>query len=174
MNFPRTVIVVMLLASATLGWFLYQDKQRLAQVEVDLAKAPAVARRIQEMGLQLQSLYEARDKDGLSRTESPEFYIASVAMDPKISIGQPNISSSKKEPFAGIVDRKFSIKPTSSKKEFHRSQIGNFLYQLEAESRRIRVTRFKLTPIGNVKPGEVGGDAWTFEAEITSREKIEG
>lgn len=174
MNFPRIVIVLMLVASAVFGWLLYQNKQELAQVRSDLKKVPMEAQSIQELGLQLQSLLDARDKDGLAEMESPEFYITSVATDPKIAIGQVDINSSSKEAYRGVLDRQYRIKPSSKTKEFHRSQVGNFLYQLEAESRRIRVTNFKLTPTDKLKPGEIGRDSWTFEAEVTSREKTEG
>lgn len=173
MNFPRIVIIVMLLASCVLGWFLYETTNELKQVEADLGKAPVLAHEIQELGFQLKSLQEARDKDGMTGQASPEYYISSVATNKRIAIGQVNISSSESRPkgMKGVIDKKYRIKPASKTKPFHRSQIGNFLYQLEADSRRIRVTTFKLQPQEKLKPGDIGNDQWFFDAEVTSREK---
>ena len=55
-----------------------------------------------------------------------------------------------------------------------RASIANFLFTLEQDSRRVKVTSIRIDPFAKLKPGELGGDEWTFEAEITSRRKIEG
>ena len=37
----------------------------------------------------------------------------------------------------------------------------------------VKVTSINLTPAKKVKPGEIGDDRWTFEAEVMSRSKLE-
>ncbi len=66
-----------------------------------------------------------------------------------------------------------SCAPAEKTQRFTLGQIGNFLYKLEADSRRVKVTYFKIQPFEKVAPGQVGKDAWNFEAELTTRGKDE-
>lgn len=177
MNFPRIVILVMLIASAVLGWFLFKETQRLEAVEKGLDETPVLANKIQKLGYQLQGLYDVRSKEGLVELDKPEYYIQSVATDPKIRIGQVNITPREKavRGVKGVIDKNFQIRATSKGDTFSRSQIGNFLYQLEAKSRRIRVTDFSMKAAGKkLSAGQVGNDQWEFDATVTSRETEEG
>jgi hypothetical protein len=77
----------------------------------------------------------------------------------------------------GIVDKKIRIKPTSRDKVFQRSKIANFLYKLEADSRRIRVTDMVIELGGKsrVREHEIPEEGnWTYDVEITSRQREEG
>ena len=84
-----------------------------------------------------------------------------------------NINPSSTEPFKGVEDLTYSIKPKYRDKRFLRASVANFLYKLEELSRRVRVTSLKLTPHSRLKPGELGDDFWTFSAEITARRAVE-
>jgi hypothetical protein len=173
MNFPRWVIVIMLTSSAVLGWFVFDRKQRLSEVERELRRVPQLVREIQELGLRLDELQQAERKEKFKVQDDPDTYIRSVAAHDAVRLGQIDITPSTKPSGPGIEDRKFRIKPADRTSSFRRVQVGNFLYQLEAETQRVRVTSLKLEPVQRLKPGDTGNDLWTFEAEITSRQAVE-
>jgi len=174
MNFPRAVILFSLTGSAVLGYLVYQQTERLKELELELRRAPAVVTQIQQSAMRLDELNQAADREGLKGEQSdPELYIRRVAATDNVNIGQVDISVSASTPARGLEDRKYKIRPTNKNERFSRGGIGNFLYKLEADSRRVKVTSVKMTPVERVKPGEVGNDSWTFEVEITSRQTVE-
>jgi hypothetical protein len=176
MNFPRAVILLSLMASAVLGYFVYEKKARLAEIERELALVRTkVAKEIQQMGIELAQYQEL----GTGSTTGAEFdfdpYIRSIAAtETLVEIGEVEISPTTKSPSKDVKDSIYKIKPFNKNKRLTRSRIGNFLYKLEADSRRVKVTSLKLTPFKKIKPGEVGEDVWTFEAAITSRSQVSG
>lgn len=171
MNFPRAVIVVSLLASVVLAYLLLDYRGRLDEMNVQKLSIKGDIRGIQERALQLDSLQTTASGDKILGAENNlEMYIRSACTNEAIGLGQvetiPTTSTVSKE----IEDRKIRIRPANKTARYRRGQIGNFLYKLEADSPRIKVTTFKLTPVDKVRPGEIGQDIWTFEAEITSRQ----
>ena len=170
MTFPRWVIVTMLLASGVLGWMVFEKTRRLADIHLELARVPTVVKEIQELGLRLDQLQDLKAQEGVLQGQDPDFYIRKIAQEDAIGIGQVDIAPRKTTPKRGLVDQHHKIKPSNKNRSYSRGQIGNFLYKLEAESRRVKVTSFKISHMNRVKPGEVGDDAWKFEAEITTRD----
>ncbi len=170
MTFPRWVILVMFTASAVLGWFVYERSKRLETVQIELSRTPKLVKEIQELALELDGLQRAADKEGLRGEADLEFYIRSVGSHEAVRIGQVNTTPRTSSPMRGVEDRVLKIQPTNKDARYTRGQIGNFLYRLEEKSRRVKVTRIKLDPWKRIKPGEIGDDNWTFEAEITSRQ----
>ena len=176
MNFPRAVIFVSFTASAVLGYFVYEKRSRLAEIERELYEVEhTLAKEIQQMGIELAQYQEL----GTGSTTGAEFdfdpYIRSIAAtETLVEIGEVEISPLRKNPSKDVQDSIYKIKPFNKNKRLTRSRIGNFLYKLEADSRRVKVTSLKLTPFKKVKPGEVGEDVWTFEASITSRSQVSG
>ena len=173
LNFPRGVILVSLLASTGLGYLVWARANRLAEIRVELDKVKGLCREIQELGVQLDQLQRAKRREGLTGQDDPETYIRSIAAHERVGIGQLRTTPSVKSPFRDVEDRIYKIQPANKNQRYSRSQIGNFLYQLEAESRRVKVTSLKLTPFKKIKQGEIGDDVWTFDAAITSRSKVE-
>jgi hypothetical protein len=169
LNFPRWIITVMLLASAVLGYFVWQRGARLDEVQLELSRAAKLVTSIQELAMQLDALQDLKAKQLFTAQDDPEQYIRDIAKDDKVKVGQVDITPSERESGKGIVDKKFRIKSSNKNARFARSQIGNFLYQLEAKSRLMRVTSLKIQPVEKLKPGEIGNDTWAFETEITSR-----
>ena len=49
----------------------------------------------------------------------------------------------------------------------------NYLYLLESQSRRVRVTSIQLTPEEKKKEYEHTNDLWKWNIELTSRTKVE-
>lgn len=178
LNFTRVVILLSVLGSAALGYLAYAKTQQLAELEDQVRlRAPLVVKDIQLKAKQLDLLQRQRDREGLVGQENPENYIRSIARDPNVDIGQVTIKSSDKPIGGGVVDKTYKIDPDyqldPSKSYNNRVQISNYLYSLERESRRVKVTQFKIEPKDKVKPEDVLNDRWTFTAEMTSRQ-VEG
>ena len=171
MNFPRAVILLSLIASAVLGWFVYEKTNRLTAVQKELRAVPELARSIQQLGIELEQLQGDDSGAGVGQEDQFDPYIRETAASAVVGIGQVKIDPSKRDYNATVVDNIYKIRLANKNQRYHRSKIGNFLYKLEAENRRVRVTSLKLTPYPAIKPGELGTDTWIFEAEITSRQK---
>lgn len=168
MNFPRAVILVSLLASVVMGWFVYEKTARLEEVHGELERVPAVVREIQRLGIELQQ-YEDISGPGTEADFDYDPYIRSIAAAPRVGIGQVRIDPSQRDYSRDVEDRTYQIRLQNKTQKYHQSKIGNFLYKLESDNRRVKVTRLKLTPAETVRPGEIGRDSWTFEAAITER-----
>lgn len=173
MTFPRWVIVISLLGSCALGWLVWTKGQRLQEVEGELARVKPLVYGIQEHALRLNVLQKAANKDGLKGEADPELYIRKVAQQDVVNIGQVVITPRTTTPERGKEDRHYGIRPSSRTERFTRGHIGNFLFKLEEDSPRVKVTELKVTPVERVKPGELPDDSWTFEATITSRQAVE-
>ena len=174
LNFPRGVILISLFASSALGWFVYQKTQRLEGIKRDLTLVEGLVKDIQTRGIELDNLQKSASGELLKGEDyDAETYIRQIAADDNVNIGQVTINPSKKSPSRQFEDHIYKIAPSNKKQRHSRSQIGNFLYKLEADSRRVKVTHLKITPLDKVKPGQIGNDVWTFEASITTRTQVE-
>lgn len=174
LNFSRVVILLSLLGSLVLAYFNYIDGARLAEVEDEVAEAPDVAAEIQQLALQLNELQMKSSRDSFIALNDADLYVRTIAQEDKVSIGAVNVRPSERDVSAGIVDKIYAIEPKDKKRPFTRVHIANFLYSLEEKSPRLRVTHFEVkSPGRSVRPHEIGDDRWTFEAEITSRQRAE-
>jgi len=173
MSFPRIVILLCSLGSLAFGVLVYLRTTRLAEVHNELVTVKSVVRDIQTDAYRLAELQKAAGAENFKSQDEPETYIRKIAADDHINVGTVDIAPSTKNPARGIEDNIYKITPREKSQRFTLGQVGNFLYKLEAESRRVRVTQLKLTPYEKVTPGQVGKDAWTFEAELTTRTKVE-
>jgi len=174
MSFPRMVILVCSLGSLALGVLVYLRMHRLSEVQSELARVPEVVKEIQSNAYRLSDLQTRASAEKFKGQEEPETYIRSTAGGPNINLGQVNISHSNKSPARGIEDTIYKIEPQLKTQRFSLGQIGNFLYKLEFDSRRVKVTRIKIVPAEKVAPGEVGKNQWVFDADLTTRTKTEG
>lgn len=173
LSFPRVVILVCGLGSAVFGFLVYQRTNRLAEVQTELVKVKDVVKEIQTDAYRLAELQRSASAEKFKGQDEPETYIRQVATDGNINLGQVQITSSTKTPARGLEDRVYKITPAEKSQRFTLGQIGNFLYKLEADSRRVKVTYFKIQPFEKVTPGQVSKGAWSFEAELTTRSKDE-
>lgn len=173
MSFPRAVILFCSLGSLALGAFVYLRSQRLAEVKQELKQVTELVKQIQSDALRLSSLQLTAGAEKFKAQSEPETYIRQIAGDKMISMGQIDIQHNTKEPMRGVEDTIYKVTPMTKTQRYTRGQIGNFLYKLEKDSRRVKVTRLKLTPYEKIVPGEVGKDSWNFEAELTTRTKLE-
>ncbi len=121
-------------------------------------------------------LQKQSEREGLEGQSDPVSYIRRIAASSDVKLGDTTVDPpSEAENIKGVLDTRYSIKPSSRDRGFPRLNIANFLYKLESESRRMRVTRVSMEPEAkSTKPELVlDNDSWRWEAEVTSRTKIE-
>lgn len=175
LNFTRVVILVSLVASAVLGFMVYNQKEKLAELnrQVDV-KGPRLVNEIQLKSQRYDQLMRQADKEKFGGGQAdPELYITNIAEEPNVAIGQVKISPTEKVGNGGVIDKKYRIAPDDSNRAYTRTAICNFLYRLEENSRLVKVTNLTLKPVKTQKPEEFGTERWTFDAEITSRQAKE-
>lgn len=173
MSFPRGVIVCCTLGSIALGVLVYMKHQRLSEVHRELDRVQGLVKEIQTAALRLDQLQQSAGNEKFKAQDEPETYIRAIAGEKVVSLGQVDITRSTKSPMRGIEDTIYKITLQTKSQRCSRQQIGNFLFRLEEASRRVKVTRIKMTPFTKVSPGEIGKDEWTFEADLTTRTKLD-
>jgi hypothetical protein len=173
MSFPRAVILFCSLGSVVLGVLVWMRSQRLKEVQRELARVPEIVREVQADAYRLDELQRSAGSEKFKAQTEPFTYIQSIGAEKNVNMGQLKIDKSTKTPARGIEDSVFKIAPDAKSQKYPRLQIANFLYRLEEASSRVKVTRLKLIPFEKVSPGEVGKDLWTFEADLTTRTKLD-
>lgn len=173
MSFPRAVILFCSLGSLVLGVLVYLRTQRLEEIKSELRQVEGVMREIQTDAYTLNDLQRIEGAEKFKAQSAPQSYIRSIGTDDKIRMGQLDVGENTNTPFRGVEDKVYTIKPMSKTQKYTRGQVGNFLWKLENDSRRVKVTRVKLTPAEKLSPGQLGKDEWIFEAELTTRSKVD-
>lgn len=173
MSFPRGVILCCSLGSIVLGALVYLKSQRLAEVQRELGRVKDVVREIQSDALRLDQLQMSAGSEKFKAQDEPETYIRAIATEKVVTLGQVDINKKSSSPARGIEDTIYTITLGTKGQRCNRQQIGNFLFRLEEASRRVKVTRVKMTPFPKVSPGEIGKDDWTFEADLRTRSKVD-
>jgi len=173
MSFPRAVILFCTLGSGVLGTLVFLRERRLSQIETELQTVRNVLRSTQIDAYRYDELEHQSGSEKFKAQSDPESFIRSTATQDRITMGQLDITH-KDAPggTSGVTDTIYTIKPQTRR---HHSllNVGNFLYTLEKDSSRVKITRLKLTPFEKLSPGEVGKDQWVFEADLTTRTKVE-
>lgn len=173
MSLARWIILFSFLGSIALAWLGWKSHRELREMRGALeADVPKLVGEIQELSEVHTKLTRDKDGDQFLRQANPELYIRGIGDKPNLLLGNLRLLPQKDHPSKGIVDQKYRITPEEKIREYARGKIALFLYSLEAESRRVKVTDVKLDLADRkIKPHEVPRDAWTFEAEVTSRQK---
>ncbi len=159
------------------GLVFFHQRPLMAQLDRQLENEVLVlGRTVQTKGVQLAELQRQASREQFKGEDHAETYIRQIASHEDVQVGQVNVNPAPDLfPAAGIRDRRYSITPPRGQdRSFRRDSLGNFLYRLEADSRRVRVTRIRISPHGRApRPHEVASDRWDFEFEITTREKLD-
>jgi hypothetical protein len=192
LNLARWIILLSLVGALGLGVLGYSQSSRLGKLQSDLEKSgqrkaasgtyddsdvAKLVREIETLGRKHSQLSKAKKAEGFTETEGLNNYIERAITNDGVELGEHSTDPSTASVTKGIVDKKIRIKPTSRDKTFPRSKIANFLYKLEADSRRIRVTDLVIELGGKnrVREHEIPEEnQWTYEVEITSRQREEG
>jgi hypothetical protein len=156
------------------GWGL--RRERVALEESLQTKVPLLAQNMLVHSQEYSRLDKEADREGLKGGQAdPQSYVRRIAGDPMVSIGSVTFQAQPEREFRkGVRDRRYTISPQDPKKSYRRENVARFLWYLESESRRIKVTRAVLERADrNPDPAFIGEDLWTWEAELTSRVKAE-
>lgn len=180
MTLARWIIVVSLLASIGLGYYGYNLHTRRLELESALkTEVRAVALDLRTLARQYSVLSKQVDREGFSENvKDPATYIRQIAAGKDVQIGDITVDPpSEAENIKGVLDTRYSIKPADAARTdgYGRLNIANFLFKLESESRRMRVTHLRLDPKAKGTKPELTleNDSWIWDVEVTSRTKIE-
>lgn len=175
LNFPRVVVLVSMLGSVVLLYLDITLGQKLDRLRTQAERtAPETVRNIQEDSQQLKQLQKQLEDDKWTGQNNPGSYVREIAQSDQVRLGQVDVTPGNPDNLGnGIVDKKYSIKPVDKDRGWGRQNIGNFLFKLEADSQRVRVTRLKIHPPvkARSRPEDFPADDWTYEVEITSRQR---
>lgn len=177
MTLARGIILVSILASIGLGYYGYTLHERRLGIEQALTgEVRLTALELRTSARRYSVLSKQLDREGLSgNLADPVTYIRTIAAGPDVKIGDTTVDPpSEAENIKGVLDTRYGIKPSSRDRGYGRLNIANFLFKLESESRRMRVTRLRMEPEAkSVKPETVlENDSWRWEAEVTTRTKL--
>lgn len=177
MSLARWIIAISLLASIGLGAYGYSlHKQRKLLEDALASEVPKLSLDLQNLAKRHTVLMKQFEREGLQGQSDPVTYIRTIAAGRDAQIGDTTVDPPQEtENIKGVLDTRYTIKPSNRDRGFNRLNIANFLYKLESESRRMRVTRLRLDPEAkSVKPENIlENDSWRWEAEVTSRTKSE-
>jgi len=175
MNFVRGVMLICLIAAATLGYLGYKEKAYVADLEDKVDRAAGLlAHQVQERAVQLNQLKKLESGSEFESLEKTAAYIRQTAILKTVNVGEVDITENraKDNVVPGTKDESWSIRPKERTTAFSRSQVANFLYMLEARSPFVVVTHaeFRLEKKG--RPEEHPSDRWTYEADVTIRSPL--
>ena len=173
MNFARALILVCLMASGALaytGWKQYEEIQANGAALAKGGRYEDLTRRVQQSARTYTQLVRERDAEGLVGQENPESYIRKAAFHVSAQLGEVNITPIDR-PRGNFVDHTYRIVPADKEAEFSRTAVANFLYMLEADSHRVRVTDLgiQVAGVGRRDPAAIPKDRWSFDVEVTTR-----
>ena len=176
LNLARGIILVSAIGCLVLGFLGWQRHQQLSEMKDQLnTSIKPLVKDLMQTAQRHSALAKTYKDDDLDAQKDLETYIRKVAAKDKIQIGNVNMTFTPEQRTKTIVDKVYRIKSDSRERAFQRLRIANFLYTLEYDSRRVKVTDLKLeVSEKRPKPHEVPADEWFFEAEVTSRQRAEG
>ena len=172
MNLARAIIVLTIPLGAALWYFQNSKATRRDEIQENLdRRIEPLLSSIQQLAVDHSRLSKELNSEGIRGQDNPQTYIRRVATSSKVEIGDVRITESKRNPLPGIEDRVYTIRPSNTDRGFQRVKISNFLYKLEEDSSRIKVTDISLDIAQKrVKNHIVPNDDWTFTAQVTSRQ----
>jgi 2',3'-cyclic-nucleotide 2'-phosphodiesterase (5'-nucleotidase family) len=176
MNLARGIILFAVVGSIALGAVGWKQQQKLNDLKENLTDdTPKLVKDLMRLGHQHTQLKRAAGKEGLSGGQADfNTYIRNAANKDGVDLGEVKLNGSPQERGKGVVDLTETIVPADRERRYERYKIANFLYALERDSHRVKVTRIKMNVAEkNVKPHEIPDDTWTFEAAVTSRQRTE-
>jgi hypothetical protein len=177
MNFARWSILLSLLGSLALVWFGLWQNSQLSEMKAELegGGAAKLTQQIAQLARKHSQLSDSLKGENLQGEADMQSYIYKIATMDRVEVGNLNVTIPTPEQFSkGIVDKKINVRPDNRERPFARTTIANFLYTLEQQSRRVKVTMITIENANRrVKNHEIPDDKWTFSAEITSRQRSE-
>lgn len=182
MTFARAMILVCLGSSCALGYFVWERQAMIQDRSLSLEEGGRIERLvkdIQTLSKQYSQLYEKADDEGLKGKEKPLTYINGIAAKDLVDIGRVDVRVSERQFSNTMVDNIFSITPATKNAKFRRTNIANFLFTLESNSRRVRVTELRFDALNSdgktrIEPEEYPSEFYQFSCKLTSRQRRGG
>lgn len=175
MNLARAIILVAVLGSIALAYLNIGSREKLAFLQDSLKNdIPNTVENIQKLSQQYSKLVGLQDSELLKRTTSPEKYFDQMGGLPGANMGFLVYNPSKPTTYdTGIEDAAYRIKPREKEASYTRDQIAYFMWQLEANSNRLKITDIdiQLANRKGLKDEDVPEDLWTFSIETTTRQE---
>ncbi len=107
-------------------------------------------------------------------SDDVELYVRRIAKGPRVVMGDIIVSPTNRNAGTGLEDVIYTLRPSDREADFSRTALGNFLFKLEADSKRVIVTKIEFTPgNGRLRPGEIGDDRWGFVIDVTTRQRTD-
>jgi hypothetical protein len=175
MNSARWIIVVGVLGSIGLavnGWRLYDQRSALQAQLVQ--EVPERAQNIQFLGRLFSKLQADAEREGFVTQDKPDLYFRGIATHETVKLGQIDVDPAQpRSYYKDTQDLTYTLRPQVSKADegFPRDRLANFMFKIEQESGRVRVTRIRLDPAQRLKAWETSDDRWKWEIAATSRAK---
>ena len=175
MNLARAMILLSVVGALVLAWTGWRSSARIEEMrrnyETDM---PKLATQLVELARKHSMLTDSKKGENLQGEADLQSYIYKIAGMDKVEVGNMNLTQSE-DPFSkGVVDKKIVIRPDNRERTFRRTTLANFLYTLEQQSRRVKVSMVKIEAADRrLKPEGIPDDLWTFEAEVISRQRLD-
>jgi hypothetical protein len=176
MNLARGVILGSVAGSLVLAWMCWQKSDEVAVLRTmaDKQEIEKTVRTLMQTGHKHTQLKKAGQSEGLGAQDDLESYVRRQAAFRNVEIGDVNLVPGNEQRTKGIVDKVYRIKSSDKDRSFDRMRLTNFFYKLEADSGRVKLTEIKMEAADKrLKDHETPNDQWTFEAEITSRQRAQ-
>jgi hypothetical protein len=178
-TFARFLIVACLVGSVVLGGMAWNRRKANEELRGALATGgefERLTRETQENSRLFTQLMKEHESQDLGAQSNPDSYIRRHAYDDTARLGDVDILPNERS-YGKYVDKTYKITPKDKDQAYSRTAIGNFLYNLEANSSRVRVTELEIrtqTPKGRrLNPEDVPEDKWTFTATVASRTRTD-
>jgi hypothetical protein len=173
-NLARGIILASIVGCLVLGFLCWQRSREVTELQDACTKrVPQAVTDLKQVAQRHTQLSQLLKGEGLKGQEDLTSYIRRVGAKDRVEIGELNLNSTEQGLTNGIVDKKYTIKPDNAQQTFKRMMVVNFLYTLEDDSRRVKLTRVKLEVADQkgLKTHEVPKDEWKFDCELTSRQR---
>jgi len=176
MNLARAIMLLSIVGCIVLGFLGWKRTQQLSEMKTALNdEMKPLVKDLMQTAQRHTTLSKSLKDDSLGAQADLETYIRKVAGKDKVEIGNVDLTVGDEQRSKTVVDKVYRIKSDSRERTFQRLRIANFLYTLEYDSRRVKVTDLKLEIAEKKpKPHEVPADDWFFDAEVTSRQRADG
>ena len=180
MTFARAMILVCLLSSCYLGYRVWDNQEKIQDGSLSLQESGRVERLVQEiqsLSKQFTQLAVKAENEGLLKgKENPITYINGIAAEDRVEIGRVEVKVNERQFSTSMVDNVFSISPAAKNAKYLMTNIANFLFTLEANSRRVRVTELRIDALNRdgktrIADDEYPSDYYQFSCKLTSRQR---
>ena len=175
MNLARAMILLSVLGALVLGWTGWRSSARVEEMQRNYeTDMPRLATQLVELARKHSQLSDSKKGENLQGEADLQSYIYKIAGMDRVEVGNMNLFPSEDPYTKGVFDKKIAIKPDNRERTFRRTTLANFLYTLEQQSRRVKVSMVKMEVADRrLKPDALPEDLWTFEAEVISRQRVD-